>query len=253
MDKTKNNLLDELSKLPQLLVFINTFFILYLRYIYSKDAEFFYNIPSYYFNESANNKKIIVILILSFSLLLPLFFDKYLYVKISKKTQNIINRTVVIIFGMSSFLFMYDNLHFVKTFILCSLFTIIYKKSTFFLKKENLDETDEYKNKTYIMIIIFLLVNFFTLILGREKPNTLKNYEVLFQINNSSEVTSNYKKDSYLIKVGEHNDKFIVLSGKFESENLILDTSVYGFVNPEEYYIKNIRFNKVEAENKDEK
>lgn len=253
MDKTKNNLLDELSKLPQLLVFINTFFTFYLRYIYSKDAELFYNIPDNYFYTSANNKKIIVILIISFSLLLPLFFDKYLYVNISKEKQNTINRTIVITFGMFSFLFMYNNLHFVKTIILCSFFTIIYKKSVFFLKNENLGINEEYKNKTYIMIILFLLINFFTLMLGREKPNTLKNYEVLFQINNSSEVTSNYKKDSYLIKVGEYNDKFIVLSGKIKSQSLTLDTSAYGFVNPEKYFVKNRRFKEVKAVNKDEK
>lgn len=251
MDDTKNNLLDDLSKIPELLVFINTLLIFYLRYNYSKDAELFYNIPNNYFYTSANNEKIIVILVLSFSLLLPLFFDKYLYVNTSKKKQQFINRTVVIIFGILS-LIMSFKLNFKIACLEVVLFILFYFISSHFLKNENLDETEEYKNKTYIIIILFLLINFFTFIFGG-KPNTLKNYEVLFKINNSSEVTSNYKKDSYLIKVGEHNDKFIVLNGKVKSENLILDTSTYRFVNSEEYYIKRIRFNKVETENKDEK
>ena len=253
MDETKNNLLDVLSKLPQLLVFINTFYILYLRYIYSKDAEFFYNIPSYYFNESANNNKIIVILVLSFSLVIPLFFDKYLYIKTNKVKRNYNIRKFVLIIGLFSFLYMYFNLNSKITISALIISIFSYLISLHFLEKENLNKTEEYKNKTYILIIIFLLINFLTLILGREKQNTLKNYEVLFKIDNSSQMTSNYKKDSYLVKVGEYNDKFIVLSGKVKSKNLILDTSAYRFVNPEEYYVKNIRFNDVEAKNKDEK
>lgn len=253
MDKTKNNLLDVLSKFPELLVSIYTCSIFYLRYNYSKDAELFYNIPSYYFNESANNNKIIVILVLSFSLVLPLFFDKYLYIKINKVKRNYNIRKFVLINGLLSFILMYFYLNFKITCLAVILSIFFYLISSHFLKKENLNKTEEYKNKTYILIIIFLLINFFTLILGREKPNTLKNYEVLSKINYSSDSMSNYKKGSYLIKVGEHNDKFIVLRGKVKSKNLILDTSAYEFVNPEEYYVKNIRFNKVEAEGKDEK
>lgn len=253
MDDTKNNLLDVLSKFPELLVSIYTCSIFYLRYDYSQDAESFYNIPSYYFNESADNNKIIVILVLSFSLVLPLFFDKYLSIKINKVKRNYDIRKFVLIIGLLSFIVMYFYLNFKITCLAVILSIFFYLISSHSLKKENLNKTEEYKNKTYILIIIFLLINFFTFILGREKPKTLKNYELLFKINNSSEVTSNYKKNSYLVKVGEHNDKFIVLSGKVKSKNLILDTSVYGFVNPEEYCVKNVRFNDVEAENKDEK
>ncbi len=148
---------------------------------------------------------------------------------------------------------MYFNLNSKITISALIISIFSYLISLHFLEKENLNKTEEYKNKTYILIIIFLLINFFTFKLGIEKPNTLKNYEVLFKIDNSSQMTSNYKKDSYLVKVGEYNDKFIVLSGKVKSKNLILDTSAYGFVIPEEYYVKNIRFNDVEAENKDEK